>query len=142
MSPTLSRLLAGLLLLAGAALPSASHAQEADPFEGHLFAPELIMKHQAAIGLSAEQRRGLIAEVTRAQADFLPAQMDLAEHAEELKRLVAAPRVDEAAALAVAGRLMELESQIKRRHLELAIRIKNLLDEDQQGRLAQLRESG
>jgi hypothetical protein len=39
-------------------------------------------------------------------------------------------------------RLLELESQIKRRHLELAIRIKNLLDESLQARLAALRAQG
>jgi hypothetical protein len=80
--------------------------------------------------------------VTSAQADFLPAQMELAEKAEELGRRLDAPRVDEKAALGAATRLLELESQIKRRHLELAIRIKNLLDEGQQERLAQLREAG
>ncbi len=67
--------------------------------------------------------------------------MEMAGHAEELMRLLDGPRVDEAAALAVASRVMELESQIKRRHLELAIRLKNLLDESQQTRLAELRKA-
>ena len=132
--------LAACLLLAAAAAHAASPAEPDDPVARLLFAPEQIMRHQAAIGLSADQRRALIAEITGAQADFLPAQMEVAEHAEELQRLLAAPRVDEAAAMAVAGRLMDLESRIKRRHLELAIRIKNLLDENQQARLTALRD--
>lgn len=140
MSRTFVALVVGLLLAAGTALPTTSHAEEPDPFASLLFAPELIMKHQAAIGLSKAQRRDLITEVTQAQAEFLPAQMDLAEDAEELTTLLAAPQVDEAAAVALAGRLMALESQIKQRHLILAIRIKNLLDENQQARLAELRE--
>ncbi len=142
MRRTLNRLLAALLFVAGAAIPAASFAEEADPFASHLFPPELIIRHQAAIELSAEQRSALIAEVTRAQADFLPAQMELAGHAEELKRLLDAPRVDEAAALAAAGRVMELETRIKRRHLALAIRLKNLLNEGQQTRLVALRGTG
>ena len=138
-SPT--ALAVALLLAAGAALPSAATAADKeDPFAGLLFPPELIMKHQAAIGLSAEQRQELITEVTQAQADFLPAQMELASGAEELKRLVAAPRIDEEAALAVAVRLMELESQVKQRHLVLAIRIKNMLDASQQAQLTELRD--
>jgi len=140
MSRTLAALVIGLLLAAGTTLPTVSHAEEPDPFAGLLFAPELIMKHQTAIDLSKAQRRDLITEVTQAQAEFLPAQMDLAEDAEELTRLLDAPRVDEAAAVALAGRLMALESQIKQRHLVLAIRIKNLLSESQQARLAELRE--
>ena len=142
MSRTLACLILAVLLAAAGATPGAARAEEGRPFAHLLFAPELIIKHQTAIGLSAEQRRDLIAEVTGAQADFLPAQMELAEKAEELSRRLAAPRIDEQAALAAATRLLELESQIKRRHLELAIRIKNLLDEGQQARLAQLRDGG
>ena len=140
MSRILSTLVVGLLLAAGTVDPAALHAQEPDPFAGLLFAPELIMQNQAAIGLSKAQRRDLITEVTQAQAEFLPAQMDLAEDAEELKRLLAAPHIDESAAVALASRLMELESRIKQRHLVLAIRIKNLLSESQQTRLAELRD--
>lgn len=139
MNRALRTLALALLFAAVAASPPASANEEPDPFEGALFTPEEVMKNQAAIGLSKEQRRDLIAQITQAQADFLPAQMEMAEHAEELKRHVAAARVDERAALAVATRLLELESQIKRRHLELAIRIKNLLNEGQQMRLVDLR---
>ncbi len=142
MNRVLSNLAVAALLVAGPVIPAAAAGDESDPFEGALFTPEEVMRHQSAVALSKEQRDRLIAEVTQAQADFLPAQMELAERAEELKRQVAAPRVDERAALAVATRLLELESQIKRRHLELAIRIKNLLDESQQARLADLRDQG
>lgn len=141
MTRTLPTLLLALLLAAGGAPPAAA-ADDPPPFADLLFAPEVIIQHQTAIGLSAEQRQRLIAEVTAAQADFLPLQVELAGRAEELTRLLAAPRVDEAAALAVAGEVMELESRVKRRHLELAIRIKNLLDERQQERLAELRQEG
>lgn len=142
MNRVLSTLAVVMAIAVGFVTPMAAAGEESDPFEGALFTPEEVMRHQSAVDLSKEQRDRLIAEVTQAQADFLPAQMELAEHAEELKRQVAAPRIDEQAALAVATRLLELESQIKRRHLELAIRIKNLLDESQQARLAGLRVQG
>ncbi len=142
MRTVLATLALGGLLVAAAAAQTAPPAARDDPFAGRLFAPEEIIRHQTAIALSQEQRRTLIGEVTRAQAEFLPAQMELAEHAEELKRLLDRPRVDEAAALAAAGRVMELEARIKQRHLALAIRLKNLLEESQQARLLALRESG
>ncbi len=142
MSCMLPTLTLALLVATGLAAPVAAAPAEASPFADLLFAPELIIKHQSAIGLSAEQRRTLIAEVTGAQADFLPDQMELAGMAEELTRLLGAPRVDEQAALEAAARAMELESRIKRRHLRLAIRIKNLLDEGQQAKLQEFRGSG
>lgn len=132
-----------IALLAAAGITSTATAEdEPDPFEGALFKPEEVIQHQAAIGLSKEQRRELIAEITGAQAEFLPAQVEMAEHAEDLKRLMFEPRIDERAAMDLATRLLDLESQIKRRHLELAIRIKNLLDEGQQARLIELRGEG
>jgi Spy/CpxP family protein refolding chaperone len=122
-----------------AATADAQPAPGADPFAEVLFPPELVMQHQAAIELSAAQRQSVVDEVTRAQADILPQQMDMAQLGERLRTLLTAPRVDEEAALATAGEIMEIESRIKTRHLELAIRIKNLLSEEQQTRLAQLR---
>lgn len=126
-------------LLIFCALAGTAIAQDNDPFAELVFPPDLVMKHQAAIGLSEDQRRDLIAEVTEAQADLLPVQMEMAEHGELLRGLLSAPHVDEAAALSLAGQVMELETRIKRRHLELVIRIKNLLSEDQQARLLELR---
>ena len=135
-------ILAIALLAAAGIAPTAIAEEEEDPFEGALFKPEEVIQHQAAIGLSREQRRELIAEITGAQTEFLPVQIEMAEHAEDLKRLIEETHIDEQAAMELATRLLDLESQIKRRHLELAIRIKNLLDESQQARLTELRGDG
>lgn len=112
-----------------------------DLFADLLFAPDLVMKHQAAIGLSSAQRRTLVTEITQAQADFVPYQMDMAELGERLERILAEPRIEESEALDAATEIMELEGRIKRRHLALAVRIKNLLTEEQQLELARLRSS-
>ena len=129
-----------ILLSLALLLPVTARASdESDPFAELLFAPELIMEHQAAIGLSSSQRRTLMTEITQAQADFVPFQMEMAEVGERLKNLLAEPRVDEAAALEAAAEIMALEGRIKTRHLVLAIRLKNLLSEDQQAELARRR---
>lgn len=128
-----------LILAFGLVSGFALGADEQDPFAELLFAPDLVMKHQAAIGLSAAQRRALVSEITQAQADFVPHQMDMAELAEQLGSLLGEPRIEERAALDAATEIMELEGRIKRRHLILAIRIKNLLSEEQQLELAKLR---
>ncbi len=48
--------------------------------------------------------------------------------------------MDEAAALAQVERVTEIENQMKKTHLTLLIRVKNLLSEDQQQQLLTLRE--
>jgi Spy/CpxP family protein refolding chaperone len=109
-------------------------------FEKHLFAPDLVMRHQQEIGLRAEQRQALIAELQQTQADLVPLQFEISEAGERLVQLFEAPRVDEQEALAAAERVMELESRIKTRHMSLVIRIKNLLTEEQQAELRRLRD--
>ena len=52
-----------------------------------------------------------------------------------------AMRVDEAAALAQADRVMALEREMKRSQLQLLIRIKNALTQQQQDQLRELRKA-
>lgn len=127
----------GALVLAAAAAAAAPTAD--DPFRDLLFPPELVLAHQQTIGFTGEQRAALVAEVTRAQSDFVPLQAELAARAERLRLLLAEPRVDEEAALVAAAEVMALESDVKRRHLKLAVRIKNLLSPEQQARLRDMR---
>ena len=98
-----------------------------------LFPPELVMRHQAEIGLSEEQRTALVHEMQALQSDLVPLQFDMSDAAGKLRAALAAPRVDEEKAAALADRVMSLESRIKRRHLALMIRIKNILTPEQHG---------
>lgn len=113
-----------------------------DPLKRHLFPPELVMSHQAEIGLDSEQRASLIAEIQSLQADVVPLQFEMREAVEELTRLLGKPHVDEAAALALAERITGFEARVKQRHLTMLLRVKNLLSGDQQNQLRALRRSG
>ena len=116
-----------------------SPSEGEDPLEQFVYPPELIMKHQSTIGLRGDQRQGLVAEVTQLQTDIVPLQFELSEAAEKLVKILAPPRVDEASAITEAERITTLEAQVKKRHLVLLIRIKNLLNEEQQRQLDALR---
>lgn len=111
-----------------------------DPIEFLLLPPELVMRHQGEIQLRPEQRQAIIAELQQTQADLVPLEFDLNDAQQKLVELLDRSRVDEEQALAVAGRLTEMEGEIKHRHLTLLIHIKNLLDEDQQQRLREIRQ--
>jgi Spy/CpxP family protein refolding chaperone len=121
----------------GPATPTAPQAQ--DPLGSKLFPPELIMTHQAEIALEDKQREAIVKELERAQAQFPRLQWQLQAATEQLVKLLDAPQIDEAKALAQAGEVMKLETEIKRAHLGLLIRIRNTLSEAQRAKLQALR---
>ena len=130
---TMKRLLicgAMLLLLAAPAW-----AQHDDPLGKHFFPPELVMKHQRAIGLTAEQRETIKHAVQAAQETFTDAQWDLKDAMHTMGELATSNRVDEAQALDQLETILDLERQIKRAQLTLMIRIKNTLTAEQQKKL-------
>jgi len=59
--------------------------------------------------------------------------------AEQLSKALEAPKLDEGKVLAQADQVMALERDIKRVHLALLIRIRNVLSDSQRAKLAELR---
>jgi Spy/CpxP family protein refolding chaperone len=141
----LRNLLATLTLAIGppalAEGPPTPPAQAADPIGSKLFPPELIMTHQAEIGLEDKQRETILKELEKAQAQFPRLQWQLQAASQQLAKLLDAPQVDEAKALAQAGEVMKMETEIKRAHLGLLIRIRNALSDTQRSKLQALRRA-
>ena len=108
-------------------------------FLKQLFLPAQVMEHQREIELTDEQRAAITREMTATQQKTLELRWKLEEKGEALDKLLAAPQVDEKAALARAGEVLDLERQMKQAHLELLIRIKNRLTPKQQEKLRELR---
>src|SRR6476620_3594363 len=79
-----------------------ARAQQPDPdlIGPSFFAPELVIQHQEAIGLSAEQKDYLKTEIRQAQLKFTELQWKLQDEMEKLVSLVKQPRVDETQVLA------------------------------------------
>ncbi len=133
-----------LVTLLVSALPASSQEMEAagmgpPPFLRELFLPALVMQHQREIGLTTEQRDAITKEMTAAHQKVLQLRWGLEEKSEGLAKLLAADKVDEKAAVARSGELMDVERQMKQAHLELLIRIKNQLTPEQQAKLRELR---
>ena len=120
--------------------PSVSAQQKSDdPIGENLIPPDLLLRHQQEIGLSADQREFIKAEVIKAQARFTDLQFQLAGEAEALIALVKQDRVDEQQTLAQLDKILALEREIKRAQFILVIRIKNRLTPEQYARLQELR---
>lgn len=126
------------------ALASAPSAQQPggpphDPLAEHVLPPELIVQHQKAIGLTDPQRTALIGEVKRVQSRMIDLQWDLQRAVERMSELIGQDKVDEAAALDQLDKVLAVEREIKRAHIVLAARLKNLLTPEQQRTLRELR---
>jgi Spy/CpxP family protein refolding chaperone len=124
------------LLAAGAAR---GQQPDQDPIGQSFFAPELVIQHQEAIGLSAEQKDSFKAEIRQAQLKFTELQWKLQDEMEKLIALVRQPRVDEQQALAQLEKVLAAEREIKKEQVTLLVRIKNKLTPEQQSKLAELR---
>jgi Spy/CpxP family protein refolding chaperone len=125
--------------------PAASAAQQPPPqqqdpaFAQQLFAPELVMQHQAHLALSREQRDAITGAIKELQNAVVDLQWRMQEETQRLNEMLEGPSVDGAAALAQVDRVLEVERQVKKAHLLLLIKIKNTLNAEQQARLRELR---
>jgi Spy/CpxP family protein refolding chaperone len=124
--------LIALLILTGVA------RAESDPIATRLFPPELIMSNQAALAIDDKQRDAILKEVEKTQAAVLPLQWQMQGATAEMAKLLDAPKIDEAKVLAQAGKVMEMEQKVKRIHLTLLVRLRNLLTDAQRAKLQEL----
>ena len=123
------------------AMPAPAPQPGDDPFGRNFFPPELVMQHQEAIGLTAEQKEYLKAEIRQAQVKFTELQWKLQDEAEKLVSIVKQPRMDEGQLLAQLDRVLAAERDVKRAQVTLVARIKNKLTPEQQAKLEELRRS-
>jgi len=138
--------LAIVFFLIGYATPLG--AQDAPPpsaegtFEEALFAPEVIMQHRRAIDLTDEQRDAISRLIGDLQGKVVRLQWELLDELEALKQTLEGDRVDLDRAMDQLDRTLNTEKEIKQAHLELLIRMKNVLRPDQQAVLRRLRDEG
>ncbi len=136
MSP---RILFIAVLFAAAAARADGPPTAPDAIAGKLYPPELIMGHQQELGIDDKQRDAIVKEVQGLQNRVVEIQWQMTAAVEELGKILDAPRIDEAKALAQADKVMGFERDVKKAHLGALIRIRNLLTDAQRAKLAALR---
>lgn len=110
-----------------------------DPLARVLFPPELVMQHQADIGLRPEQRSAITKAIQEFQTKVVDLQWRMQEQSQRLAAQLGKPSVDQAAALAQVDEVLGVEREVKRAHLSLLIQIKNTLTPPQQAKLVEAR---
>jgi len=104
-----------------------------------LFPPELVMRYSQEINLDEGQSKAIKEAIQKSQTKFLDMQWDMQGEAEKLVRLLNARPVDENAVLAQVDQVLNRERDIKKAQISLLVRIKNMLRDDQQNKLMELR---
>jgi Spy/CpxP family protein refolding chaperone len=110
-----------------------------DPIGENLFPPDLVMQAAPNLDLTEDQKRQLQDEVRQMQEQVPDLQVQLKAENEKLADLLKMERLEETAVLTQADKCIDTEREIKRAQLSMMIRIKNLLTEDQQKQLKELK---
>jgi len=110
-----------------------------DPLAHLMFPPDMILGHARELNLTDEQKAFMRAEVQKATVTFQELQWKLQDQAELLHETMKSASVNEQQALAQLDRVLEIEREIKRLHIGLAVRLKNRLTPEQQDQLHKMR---
>jgi Spy/CpxP family protein refolding chaperone len=138
----LATLVAIVALVAPLSLSAQEPAVQEDPLFGMLFPPELIMQHRRAINLTEAQRDAISGLLGNLQGRVVRLQWELLDEMQQLTEIMSAARVDLDRALDQLDGVLDTEKEIKQAHMEMLVRIKNLLSVEQQATLDRLREGG
>lgn len=147
------RIVCAALTVAVASLPSSAWGQRdrgglngpgmfapgPPPFLGQVFSPRLVMENQQKIGLRSEQISEIKKAMNEVQQELTDLQWDFDAKSEALGRLLAENRVDEKQVLDALDEVTEIEKRVKKANFRLLVRIKNVLDPDQQATLKTLK---
>lgn len=137
----LAAVFATLAIIVPAAHASAQEpALPDDPLFSALFPPELIMQHRRAIDLTDQQRDQISRLIGNVQGRVVNLQWELLDEMQELTQIMSGPRVDLDRALDQLESVLDTEQEIKQAHLEMLVRVKNLLTAEQQVTLERLRD--
>jgi Spy/CpxP family protein refolding chaperone len=110
--------------------------------EAMLYPPKLVMDHQGELGIEEAQSATILDGLRTTQSELVEVDWQLRGEKEKLASVLSSAHVDEKEATSVAERVMRLENQIKAAHLEMLIRVKNVLTEAQQSQLDEIRQQG
>jgi len=110
-----------------------------DPLAHLMFPPDMIMGHARQLNLTDEQKAFMRAEIQKTTTTFQELQWKLQDQMELLQETMKSSSVNEAQALAQLDKVLDVEREIKRLHIGLAVRLKNRLTPEQQEQLHKMR---
>ena len=116
-------------------IPHPPHPPNPDPLAHLMFPPDMIMAHARQLNLTDEQKAFLRSEIQKTTATFQDLQWKLQDQMELLQETMKSTSVNEQQVLAQLDKVLDIEREIKRLHIGLAVRLKNRLTPEQQEEL-------
>jgi Spy/CpxP family protein refolding chaperone len=110
-----------------------------DPLAHLMFPPDMIMGHARQLNLTDEQKAFMRGEIQKTTSAFQELQWKLQDQMELLQETMKSTSVNEQQALAQLDKVLDIEREIKRLHIGLAVRLKNRLTPEQQDQLHKMR---
>ena len=120
-------------------VPNHPHPPNPDPLAHLMFPPDMIMSHARQLNLTDEQKAFMRSEIQKSTATFQDLQWKLQDQMELLHEAMKSTSVNEQQALAQLDKVLDIEREIKRLHIGLAVRLKNRLTPEQQEQLHKMR---
>ncbi|HEY0364939.1 MAG TPA: hypothetical protein VGC73_00620 [Pyrinomonadaceae bacterium] len=120
-------------------VPNPPHPPNPDPLAHLMFPPDMILGHARELSLTEDQKAFMRAEVQKATSTFQELQWKLQDQAELLHETMKSTSVNEQQALLQLDKVLDIEREIKRLHIGLAVRLKNRLTPEQQEQLHKMR---
>jgi len=102
-----------------------------------LYPPDIIMRHQQALGITDEQRSSMLKLVRNFQSEVAELQWNLENEQQQMRQALADNTIDADAVMPRVQRVLEMESEFKLAHFRLLIAIKNELTDEQIGMIRQ-----
>jgi Spy/CpxP family protein refolding chaperone len=116
-------------------LPNHPQPPNPDPLAHLMFPPDMIMNHARQLNLTDEQKTFMRSEIQKTTVSFQDLQWKLHDQMELLQETMKATSVNEQQVLAQLDKVLDLEREIKRLHIGMAVRLKNRLTPEQQDQL-------
>ena len=96
-----------------------------------LYPPDIIMRHQQALGITDEQRGNMLKLVRNFQSEVAELQWNLENEQQQMRQALAENTIDAGAVMPRVERVLQMESEFKLAHFRLLIAIKNELTDEQ-----------
>jgi len=112
-----------------------------DPIDANFFPPDLVMHARQAIGLSEEQRTELHQSIQKMEQQIRPLEQRMENEHRKLASLLKKTKLDQTEVLSQMERMHNLEGQVRRLHITLLIKIKNMLTPEQQAKLRPMKKA-
>jgi uncharacterized membrane protein len=110
---------------------AAAAGPKGDVFKGKLFAPNVILEHQAELALSKQQFTGIREAVVEVQANVAEHEWDVREAYQNIMAELDKTPVDEKQVLEHVNAALRAENEVKKLQVAMLIRLKNLLTSEQ-----------